>query len=58
MIFEKLWAWFSAPGAWTAPGGIWQRLAEHLAYSGLVLALASLLALQGDDLTGSAVCLG
>lgn len=45
MIFEKLWAWFTAPGAWTAPGGIWQRLAEHLAYSGLVLALASLLAL-------------
>lgn len=45
MIFEKLWAWFTAPGAWTAPGGIWQRLAEHLAYSGLVLALASMLAL-------------
>ncbi|WP_326504027.1 ABC transporter permease [Rothia nasimurium] len=45
MIFQDVWAWFTAPGAWTGTGGIWQRLGEHLAYSGLVLLVAAAIAL-------------
>lgn len=44
-IFDKTWAWFTADGAWAGPGGIFQRLAEHLGYSALVLAIAALIAL-------------
>lgn len=45
MIFQDVWAWFTAPGAWVGTGGIWQRLGEHLAYSGLVLLVAAAIAL-------------
>lgn len=45
MIFQDVWAWFTASGAWTGTGGIWQRLGEHLAYSGLVLLVAAAIAL-------------
>ncbi|WP_237220552.1 ABC transporter permease [Rothia nasimurium] len=45
MIFQDVWAWFTAPGAWAGTGGIWQRLGEHLAYSGLVLLIAAAIAL-------------
>lgn len=45
MIFEHVGDWFTAPGAWTGPGGIWQRLAEHLGYSAVILLIAAALAL-------------
>lgn len=45
MIFQDVWAWFTAPDAWAGTGGIWQRLGEHLAYSGLVLLVAAAIAL-------------
>lgn len=44
-IFDKTWAFFTAPGAWTGDGGVFQRLAEHLAYSGLILLIAALIAI-------------
>ncbi|MDO4253176.1 MAG: ABC transporter permease subunit [Rothia sp. (in: high G+C Gram-positive bacteria)] len=44
-IFEKLTAWFSAGSSWLGPAGIWQRLAEHVGYSALILLLAAALAL-------------
>lgn len=43
-IFDKTWAWFTADGAWTGTGGILQRLAEHLGYSGLILLFSALIA--------------
>lgn len=43
-IFDKTWAWFTAPGAWTGDGGIFTRLAEHLGYSALILLIAALIA--------------
>lgn len=45
MIFEKVGAWFTAPGAWAGAGGIWQRLAEHLGYSAVILLIAAAIAL-------------
>lgn len=45
MIVEKVIAWFTAPGTWAGSGGIWQRLAEHLGYTGLILLVAGALAL-------------
>src|SRR5699024_6305331 len=45
MIFQDVWAWFTAPDAWAGTGGIWRRLGEHLAYSGLVLLVAAAIAL-------------
>lgn len=45
MIFEKVGAWFTAPDTWTGAGGIWQRLAEHLGYSAVILLLAAAIAL-------------
>lgn len=44
-IFEKVGAWFSAGSSWLGPAGIWQRLAEHVGYSALILLLATALAL-------------
>ncbi|MFW0109037.1 ABC transporter permease [Rothia sp. P7181] len=44
-IFDKTWAWFTAEGAWTAPGGIWQRIIEHLSYSGIILLIAAIIAI-------------
>lgn len=43
-IFDKTWAWFTDDGAWTDSGGIFQRLLEHLGYSGLILFFAALIA--------------
>ncbi len=43
-IFDKTWAWFTADGAWIGTGGILQRLAEHLGYSGLILLFSALIA--------------
>lgn len=45
MIFEQVGHWFTAPGAWSDAGGIWQRLAEHLGYSLVVLLIAAAIAL-------------
>lgn len=45
MIFEKVGAWFTAPGAWAGAGGIWQRLTEHLGYSAVILLIAAAIAL-------------
>ncbi|WP_346845532.1 ABC transporter permease [uncultured Rothia sp.] len=44
-IFDKTWAWFTTDGAWTGPGGIFQRLGEHLGYAGLILLMAALIAI-------------
>lgn len=43
-IFDKTWAWFTAPGIWTGEGGILIRVAEHLGYSALILLLAAFIA--------------
>lgn len=43
-IFDKTWAWFTAPGIWTGEGGILTRVAEHLGYSALILLLAAFIA--------------
>lgn len=43
-IFDKTWAWFTAEGAWTGAGGIFQRVTEHLGYSALILLIAALIA--------------
>lgn len=43
-IFDKTWAWFTAPGIWTSEGGILIRVAEHLGYSALILLLAAFIA--------------
>ncbi|MDB1086644.1 ABC transporter permease [Streptomyces sp. ACA25] len=39
------WAWLTTAAHWNGPGGVWQRLAEHLYLTGVSLALACLLAL-------------
>ncbi|MBX9389004.1 ABC transporter permease [Streptomonospora nanhaiensis] len=44
--------WFAQPQHWQGPAGIWARLAEHVYYSGLALALSALLAVPLGLLTG------
>ncbi|WP_426003497.1 ABC transporter permease [Paenarthrobacter sp. NyZ202] len=43
-VFTDTLAWLTDPTHWTGSGGIPARLAEHLQYSGLVLAIAALIA--------------
>lgn len=43
-IFDKTGAWFTGPGQWTKVDGIFQRIAEHLGYTGLILLIAAVIA--------------
>ncbi|MDO4916319.1 MAG: ABC transporter permease [Rothia sp. (in: high G+C Gram-positive bacteria)] len=43
-IFDKTGAWFTEPGQWTKTDGIFQRIAEHLGYAGLILLIAAVIA--------------
>lgn len=43
-IFDKTGAWFTEPGQWTKADGIFQRIAEHLGYTGLILLIAAVIA--------------
>lgn len=43
-IFDKTGAWFTEPGKWTKADGIFQRIAEHLGYTGLILLIAAVIA--------------
>ncbi|GGH64542.1 ABC transporter permease [Rothia aerolata] len=51
-IFEKTWLFFTQDGAWAGTGGIWQRVAEHLGYSGLILICAAVIAVPIGLLVG------
>jgi len=44
-VIGEVWAWLTDPAHWTGRGGVLQRTAEHLAYSGLTVALAAVLAI-------------
>lgn len=43
-LLVEAWAWLADPMHWSGPGGIPRRILEHLAYSGIVLLVAGLLA--------------
>lgn len=39
-----LWQWLAGPANWTGPDGAWARIVQHLAYSGLTLLIAAVIA--------------
>lgn len=38
-----LWEWLRDPANWAGPDGVWARVAEHLAYSGIALLIAAVI---------------
>ncbi len=44
-MIEATWSWLTSSENWSGPGGIGQRLIEHIGYSALVLTLAGLIAI-------------
>ncbi|GMA21163.1 ABC transporter permease [Arsenicicoccus piscis] len=42
---NALWTWLFDPANWGGAGGIWQRIGEHLIYSGVTVLIASLVAI-------------
>ncbi|WP_085528522.1 ABC transporter permease [Kocuria massiliensis] len=44
-VVQETWNWFGTPGSWTGATGIWARVGEHLAYSGLVLGIAAVISI-------------
>lgn len=51
-LLSWLWDWFSRPEQWTGTAGIPVRVAEHVGYSALALALAAAIAIPVGLLTG------
>ncbi|MFF2369035.1 ABC transporter permease [Agromyces sp. NPDC058110] len=51
-VFAEGFAWIFDPAHWVGPGSIPQRLAEHLAVSGVVLVIAALIALPVGAVIG------
>ena len=43
-MIGSVWAWLTAPSNWSGSDGIWQRVLEHLAYTGLTLLIAAVVA--------------
>lgn len=44
-MIGQIWGWLTDPAHWSGPDGLTVRIGEHLAYSGLTLLLAALLAI-------------
>ncbi|MCG7423434.1 ABC transporter permease subunit [Micrococcus sp. ACRRV] len=51
-MIADLFAWFADPAHWTGPGGVPARVAEHLGYSLLALAIAAAIALPAGVAIG------
>ncbi|UBH25045.1 ABC transporter permease subunit [Micrococcus porci] len=51
-MIADLFAWFADPAHWTGPGGVPARVAEHLGYSLLALAIAAVIALPAGVAIG------
>lgn len=51
-LIVEAWMWLVDPLQWSGTAGIPQRLAEHLAYSGIVLLVALLIAVPAGVLIG------
>lgn len=46
------WSWLTSSAHWSGDDGVWHRLLEHLAYSGVCLGLALLIALPAGIVLG------
>lgn len=51
-VISRLLAWFADPATWSGSDGITARVLEHLLYSGIVVAIAAVLAIPAGLLIG------
>jgi osmoprotectant transport system permease protein len=51
-VIDRLLAWFTAPAQWSGSGSIPARLAEHLGYTLLAVAVAAVIAIPVGALVG------